>query len=173
MAEVLGVVASIIAVVQAAEAIIKVCKGYIEGVQDYPSDLRRVLLEVSTLKDIFANLEFLNDNDGAGTSPILTRLGGPDGPIEGCLRVITQLQNALPADFRIVDTSQTGSSTSQISKSDANFNPNMHPAKRRRLSKLSMTRLAWPLVKNKAQTLLAEAAQYKATITMAFSTELV
>ena len=53
MAEAIAVVASSIAIIQITDRIISVCKTYIENIQDAPSDLRAILLEISTLKVIF------------------------------------------------------------------------------------------------------------------------
>ncbi|CAM1503273.1 Fc.00g080490.m01.CDS01 [Cosmosporella sp. VM-42] len=166
MAEAIALVASIIAVVQASEAIIKICKGYIEGVQDYPSDLRRVLLEVSTLKDLFANLRFLHDTDSADSSPILNKLSDKDGPIEGCRLVVSQLEEEF--------SSMRPGCTSDLDPGPSTNNSAVRKkGKIRRAAKPTLARLAWPLRKHKVQTLLAEVTQYKATIALAFSTDLV
>lgn len=154
MAEALGLVASIIAVVQASDAIIKICKGYIDSVNDYPSDLRRVLLEVSSLKGIFDNLEFLHDTD-VESSLILTNIGAKDGPIEGCRRVIADLRRQFPTSETNVEPSTEESS------------------RKRRKIKDALGRLAWPLRQTKVLGLLNELSQYKSTITTAFSAELV
>lgn len=154
MAEALGLVASIIAVVQASEAIIKICKGYIDSVNDYPSDLRRVLLEVSSLKGIFDNLQFLHDTD-VESSLILTNIGSKDGPIDGCWRVIADLHRQFPTSENNVELSTE------------------EPAKKRRKIKDALGRLAWPLKQTKVLGLLNELSQYKSTITTAFSAELV
>ncbi|KAH6986487.1 hypothetical protein BKA56DRAFT_546285 [Ilyonectria sp. MPI-CAGE-AT-0026] len=154
MTEALGLVASIIAVVQASDAIIKICKGYIDSVNDYPSDLRRVLLEVSSLKGIFDNLEFLHDTD-VESSLILTNIGAKDGPIEGCRRVIADLRRQFPTSENNVEPSTE------------------EPSRKRRKIKDALGRLAWPLKQTKVLGLLNELSQYKSTITTAFSAELV
>lgn len=60
-----------------------VCRYYIGAVDDYPKDLRLILIETSTLKTLLENLKFLIDTDG-GPSPILKSLGAKEGPIAGC-----------------------------------------------------------------------------------------
>ncbi len=163
MAEAIGLAASVIAVVQLSGAIAKVCKGYIEGVQDYPNDLRRVLVEVSMLKALFEDLDFLEDCETA-SSPILSKLDGKDGPIEGCRRILTELCNELPAaEFSSTTTNTVGTQGNSLCKP---------PRKKRRVVQEALDRLAWPLKSNKVQKLLGELAQHKSTITMAFSSEL-
>lgn len=162
MAEVLGVVASVIAVTQACEAIIKVCKSYIEGVQGYPDTLCRVLIEVSTLKAVFDNLKFLHDTTGGEeTSPILDKVGAADGPVRACYRVISQLQQMLSADI------QHGPNQPAASPASGNA-----PSKRQDLRK-TWDRLKWPTKMNKVNGLLDELSQYKSTISLGFTSELV
>lgn len=163
MAEAIGLAASVIAVVQLSGAIANVCKGYIEGVQDYPNDLRRVIVEVSMLKALFEDLDFLEDCEKA-SSPILSKLDGKDGPIEACRRILTELRNELPPAESSPTTANTVSTQSNsLSKP---------PRKKRRVVQEALDRLAWPLKANKVQKLLGELAQHKSTITMAFSSEL-
>jgi hypothetical protein len=50
MAEVIGLAASIIAVVQLADRITSVCKSLIETVKDYPRDLRLIFVEIGPLR---------------------------------------------------------------------------------------------------------------------------
>ncbi|KAH6976214.1 hypothetical protein BKA56DRAFT_618144 [Ilyonectria sp. MPI-CAGE-AT-0026] len=153
MAEALGLVASIIAVAQASEAVIKVCKAYIESVRNYPSDLRRVLLEVCSLKAIFDNLQFIHSNDLA-TSPILSDISSKTGPIEGCRCTMLELQGYFPT------LHDKASSTPTRSRKGEHI-------------KLTLDRLAWPSKGKKVHALLDELTRYKSTITTAFSAELV
>ncbi|KAL6399216.1 hypothetical protein AUP68_17760 [Ilyonectria robusta] len=152
MAEAMGLIASIIAVVHASEVVVKVCKSYIESVRNYPSELRRVLLEVCTLKAVFDNLQFLHSKDYS-TSPILSDISSQEGPVEGCRRAILELQNQLPADNK-GGCATTGTST------------------RERLI-LALDRWASPSRIKKVYAILDELTRYKSTITTAFSAELV
>ncbi|KAJ3549939.1 hypothetical protein NM208_g239 [Fusarium decemcellulare] len=163
MAEALGVVASVIAVVQASEKIITICKAYIEGIHNYPSDLRRVLIEVSSLKDLSQNLTFLHDSDGA-TSPVLQNLCRRDGPIDGCKEVITRLQNEL---------SLAAYEENHVEGKEGISDGETRETKRRRTLKPTLARLAWPLKANKVRNLLEEVTQYKAIISMALSSDIV
>ena len=92
----LSVGAGIIAVVQVADRIVELCRFYIGAVDDYPKDLRSILIETSTLKALFENIKFLIDSDG-GSSPMLKTLGGEEGPIAGCQRTVSELELMFPA----------------------------------------------------------------------------
>ena len=59
VAETLGVVGSIIAIVQISKTIISLCQFYIDAVDGASSDLRVILIEVSTLKGIAKSLQYL------------------------------------------------------------------------------------------------------------------
>ena len=161
MAEAVGLAASIIAVVQLSGAIIKICKGYIEGVEGYPTELRSITIEISTLKAIFENLEFLSGCDKT-TSPLLNQLDGEDGPVKGCYRVLASLLELFP-----------NSSQAQITQSGNN--PSALPAspirKKRRVFTETLDRLAWPLKAGRARQLTSQLAQYKLTITVTLSLE--
>src|SRR5690242_17830169 len=98
MAEVVAVAASVIAIIQITDRIVDVCKFYIEVTGDASSDLRVILLETSTLKTIFENLNFLTACH-SGVSTIVNPLSGVDGPIEGCRRSIAELEKLFPSDY--------------------------------------------------------------------------
>lgn len=149
MAEAIAIGASVIAIIQITERIIGLCKLYIETVRDAPSDLRVMLLEASTLKTIFENLNYLNACSSEVSSTVSTLFGG-DGPIEGCRYSITELEKLFPLDY-IQSMGQNRS-------------------KKRRV-KATLTALAWPLKENKAKKLLDEIARYKKTIILALTTE--
>ncbi len=91
MAEPLGLVTSVIAVVQLADLIAETCKSYIGTVRDYPRDLRTILVEVSSLGVVFEGLRLLEEDD-PGDSAVLECLQRPDGPIEGCKRSLADLE---------------------------------------------------------------------------------
>jgi hypothetical protein len=97
MAEVLGVGASVIAVIQISGQIISLCKKYIEAVRDCPSDLRLILVEISMLESIFKTLNFLTSCNW-GDSNNINILANEDGPIAGCLQSITNLSKLLPQE---------------------------------------------------------------------------
>ncbi len=143
----LSIGASIITVVQAADRIAQLCRYYIGAVDDYPKDLRLILIETSTLKALLENLKFLIDSDG-GFSPMLKSIDGEEGPIAGCRRAVSELELLFPACS--VETT--------------------HKAKRKRV-KMTLAQLAWPFRQEKARALLAQLVQHKTTINTAISSE--
>lgn len=150
MAEAIALGASVIAVVQLADRVASLCKGYIDGVRDYPKDLRVIYVEISSLKAIFEGLTFL-DKDNAADLATLLSLRGEKGPIHGCEAAIKELESLFPPGHQWETSGQKG--------------------KRQKL-KWTLDRLAWPLKENKARRLLAELAQFKATVNVAFSGEI-
>ena len=149
MAEAIAVGASVIAIIQIADRIVGLCKFYIETARDAPSDLRLILVETSALKTILENLNFLTACDGPD-STAARRISGTDGPIEGCLRTVTELEKLFPSD----SVRTRGQKTS----------------KKRRLDSV-LVALAWPLKESKARKLLDEMMRYKTTISLALTTE--
>jgi len=149
MAEVIAVGASVIAIIQITDRIIGMCKFYVETARDASPDLRVILLETSTLKTIFENLNFLTACN-SGVSTTVSTLSGGDGPIEGCRRSIIELEKLFPPDC-IQTTGQNRS--------------------KKRKVKATLATLAWPLKENKARKLLDEIMRYKTTITLAITTE--
>jgi hypothetical protein len=57
--ETVAVVASIVAIIQISDQVINACKFYIQATSDTPSDLRAILVEVSTLKFVLETVHFL------------------------------------------------------------------------------------------------------------------
>ena len=149
MAEVVAAASSVIAIIQITDRIAGLCKFYIETVNDVASDLRLILLEVSTLKTIFENLDFLMTHK-CGVSTAMSTLSGKDGAIEGCRRSITELEKLFPSGWKHA----AGQNTS----------------KKQRV-KATWAALAWPLKESKARKLLDEIMRYRTTITLAITTD--
>ena len=57
----LSITASVITVIQIAGTISSICKDYITTVKDAPKDLRRVAIEVGSIKSVLEVLEFFSD----------------------------------------------------------------------------------------------------------------
>ncbi|KAK1760390.1 hypothetical protein QBC47DRAFT_408460 [Echria macrotheca] len=142
----LSLTASIFAIIQLADRVTQVCKSYIEGVSDYPKDLRLIFIEVGSLAVVLQGLQFLRDDDPDDAS-ILSSLDGPRGPIGECKTIIGSLNSLLP-----VPPSPPRPSDGQ--------------AKRRRLE-TALTALAWPLKAERARKLLNDLMRLKSTINMA------
>ena len=122
----LSVGAGIIAIIQAADRIAQLCRYYIGAIDDYPKDLRVILIEISTLQALFENIKFLMDSDGS-SSPMLKILGGKEGPLTGCRSTISELELLFPA------------SPPQITSN----------AHRRKRLKDVVSQLAWPFHKKR------------------------
>lgn len=96
MAELVAVGAGVIAILQITDRVIGLCKSFIESAKDAPSHLRVVLLEISTLRTIFENFNFLNES--TGLSSVAGSMSGDDGPIEACRRALTELESLFPPE---------------------------------------------------------------------------
>ena len=150
VAETLGVVGSIIAIVQISKTIISLCQFYIDAVDGASSDLRVILIEVSTLKGIAKSLQYLT-RPNVANSALLNQLAAVTGPIEGCKKALNELETLFPP---------------------AAVSMNGQRSKRRKLD-ASVAALAWPLKRGKAKKLLQEIIQHKTTINLALTAEFV
>ena len=118
----LSITASVVAILGLAEKIISSCRSYLSSIRDAPSDLRSILIEVSSLKSIVENLQFLVTHGADGDhSQIVQDLNSPDGPIHGCREALAKLEKVFPP------TTVQGST----------------PTKRR-ATNISLAQLAWP-----------------------------
>lgn len=150
MAEAIAVVASVVAVIQITDRIANFCRHYLGSVRDAPSDIRLILLETTALNTIFENLRFLNTCKQADVSKAVRSLAAPNGPIEGCKRAVTELEQLLP-------TEHTSHQTRSWWK--------------KRKAKVTLTSLAWPMKESNARKLLEEIGRCKLTINLALSTD--
>ncbi|KAK4167201.1 hypothetical protein QBC43DRAFT_231228 [Cladorrhinum sp. PSN259] len=149
MAEAIGLTASIIAIVQIAGVITKACKSFIDGVEDYPKDLRRIYVEVSSLVVVFKGLELLDPADRID-SEVLATILGPDGPVQGCQEALKRLEKLL--------------SSNSVQSSDG-------PRTKKQRLQVSLAGLAWPLKAGTAKKILEEIMQHKTTINLALGGE--
>ncbi|KAK3989982.1 hypothetical protein QBC44DRAFT_326451 [Cladorrhinum sp. PSN332] len=151
MAEAIGLTASIIAVIQLAGTITSVCKSFIDGVVDYPKDLRVIYIDVSSLVVVLDGLKLLDPTDTADSSSLAVILG-PDGPLEGCKDALKRLEGLL-SSCSVPTQVQDGRRT-----------------KKQRVQ-ASLASLAWPLKAGTAKKILDEILQHKATIGLALGGE--
>ncbi|KAF4486899.1 hypothetical protein CGGC5_v006585 [Colletotrichum fructicola Nara gc5] len=151
MAEPFGLAASIFATVQIADRIISLCKRYIEGIRDAPSDLRTILVETSAVKAILENVKFLIECDN-GHSAIFDSLSGASNPIEGCRETMKSLEALFRTET--VTTQTLGRSRKLKGK-----------------ALMTLATLAWPLKTSKAAKLLQDVATHKSTITLALTVD--
>jgi hypothetical protein len=140
MADPLSVAASILAVVEAANKIIRASEYCVRTMKDAPRDMKIIISEVTSLKDI---IEAISPNDaGAGAMHSTPNLFGKMGPVEACRDCLATLESLLPPEALAF----------QLSKRT-----------------LTRARLAWPLKEPKARKALAEIAQHKATLLLAMA----
>jgi hypothetical protein len=148
--ETVAVVASIIAIIQISDRVISACKYYIQATSDTPSDLRAILVEVSTLKSVLETLQFLQTCSHAAPA-LWKQLSEHDGPIEECRRSIAELEKLFPSD-------------------KSHPAANKSHSKRRKLE-LAMASLAWPLKARQAKEILNVIIQQKTMINLALTAE--
>jgi len=142
--------ASLIAVVSLADTLITRCHRYLSTVRDCPGDLRSILVETSTVRSVLRNLEFVYRNaSNAEGRQFYASLNGENGPIRGCRTCLQGLQDLLPEHER----ESVG-------------------GKRRNLPRLTVERLAWPLLESRARKLLGELGRFRSTINLALVTDI-
>jgi hypothetical protein len=144
--EALGVGASVVAIIQITDRIVGFCKFFLESLQDAPSDLRVLLIEISTLRTILENLRFLNGS-GHNRAAIENSLSGKDGPLDGCQRAVSELEKLLPLE---------------LMKRKAKG--------KKKMGTLTLAALAWPMREKQAKKLIDEILNYKVTIALALTT---
>lgn len=149
MAEAVALVASVVAIVQIADRVIGLCKFYLETVHDAPADIRRILIETSTMKTVLENVQFLSSCK-TGTSRMLQGLSGPDGLLHGCQNTIAQMEGLFPTIYA--------------------QGPRGGRSKRQKV-KASLAYLAWPLKGDRPNKLVEELNRLKATISLTLTTE--
>jgi hypothetical protein len=138
----LSTVANIVALVHATNRLIALCRRFLEVVRDAPGELRLILVEVSTLKAILDDLHFLVSCNQAPES--LDSLTRGYGPIEGCQRIVTELEDLLPPECFLATESK---------------------------KRAIVSALRWLTKESKAKTLLDELRQYKTTIALALTAD--
>lgn len=154
MAEALAIGASIIALIQVADRVIKLCKFFISAVRDAPQDLRAILIEILLIKTVFKSLRFLADAGVDNLSVTLCGLVGPNSVVGACIRAVQDLESLFPSHYIESPKDPTGEAK-----------------RRKRDFSQALNVLAWPLKVNRARKLLEEIGRHKATITLALTAE--
>lgn len=93
MTEVIGLAASLVALVQLAGQLTCVGYGYIGAVKRAPKDLRQLVDELHSLGKILISLQDYADTNPQSTS--LQKLNEIDGPIKGCINELNELKPKL------------------------------------------------------------------------------
>jgi hypothetical protein len=150
MAEAIALATSIIAIIEVVDRVIGLAKFYIEASKNTPSDIRVILVEISTIKTIGESLQYL---EAQGHIPP-TLAKQIDGVLKECRQNIAELENLLPSDS-IPPTSQVQT---------------VSTSKRRKVQAV-LTVWAWPLKVTKAKSLLKKIAECKALLNLALATD--
>lgn len=141
MAEALVLGPTIIAFVQLADRVIDICKDYIETVRDAPHDLRIILVEISSLKVILQNIQFLYRVDGA------IRKAALKNTLDTCIKSVVELERLFPMDESFITQSPFRSSNRE----------------RQDFTQI-LAVLAWPLKVDRAKKSLDEISRHKGTL---------
>ena len=148
MAEVLGLTASIIAVLQMTSSVISVCYDYQAAVKGAPWELSQIKMELESLRNILHELEprakqaeLAESISGASTQALSLLCG----PLQQCLQVIKELETQLKTP----------------SWSDG-YGP-----KRKAL----IQALRWPLKESDTRKALENIGRFKATLSLAISAD--
>jgi hypothetical protein len=134
----------LLAIVETANSLISICKGYIDAVGDAPRGLKLTLIEISTTKAMVESLQYLIDVDDE-TSATLQLLD--QGLVEGCRLALKELEQLIGGNVQ--------------RKNDG---------KRAKVG-MTLARLAWPLNENKVRELVGEIVRFKGAISFVLSSE--
>jgi hypothetical protein len=147
--EIFGAAASIPAILKVSKTIISMCRVCINSFDGDSSEFRVILIEISTLRGMTESLLYLTMLE-TDRSPLMSQLAAIVSPIEACEKALKELVALLPVEV--------------ISKS----------GKKSKFGKLDVTLAAmkWPPKSAKAKVLLQEIIQYKTTISLAFTAEI-
>ncbi|KAK0721765.1 hypothetical protein B0T26DRAFT_192499 [Lasiosphaeria miniovina] len=141
----LSLAASVIAVVQISGRLIKLCKDYMEAIQDVPADLRTMLVEISTLKGLFDSLHILID-----TVTLSQDSDSLQAPVNACRQVLSDLEELLDSKG-IQGLSSNGARTSMST---------------------AWAALAWPRKKSRAKTMMGQLDIYRSTINLVLTADI-
>jgi hypothetical protein len=141
MADPLSIGASVVAFIQLADNVIRLCNDYIEAIKDAPKDMQIIIGEVTSLKAILESFRAVDLH--VNTVKLVPSLFETMGPVESCRRCLVTLQSLLPRD-----------------------SPEVSQGK---LRNLTFADLAWPLKQSKARKLLAEISGHKSTLLLAIT----
>ncbi|KAM0324621.1 hypothetical protein ACHAQA_008010 [Verticillium albo-atrum] len=144
MAEAVGLVASVIAIIDLSAKLASRCKFYVENAKDARVDFRKILFEVTFVGNAIGNLQFLIDHDPDFESDQLSTLSGDSGPIPECLDALKRLEALIPHP----EAAGSGDPNRTLKKKMKDIT----------------TRLAWPLKKSRAMATLDEITKHKTNI---------
>ena len=95
MIEPIGLVGTLIGIVQVCGRLVSVCYDYRMGVRNAPQDISRILDEVTSVGSIAQQLVKAVELDDASSLPFLQAMGGDDGTLRRCLVELQDLKASL------------------------------------------------------------------------------
>ncbi|RDK38110.1 hypothetical protein M752DRAFT_81280 [Aspergillus phoenicis ATCC 13157] len=95
MVDPIGIVGTLMGIVQVCGKLMSVCYEYRMGVRDAPKDISRILDEVVSIGSIAQQLVKVIESDGAPSLPSLQAMGGNDGTLRRCLVELQDLKASL------------------------------------------------------------------------------
>lgn len=147
MAEVVGLVASIIGIAQLTGKLVQVEYDYIGGVKDAPSTLRKLVDELQSLSKVLTILQGHARKDKSLKFTALQSLNGQNGPLVGIHRELEKLLLKLKPGGKGLRSSISWRLKGTISK------------------------LKWPLEEGETLEHIARIERYKSTFQLALSAD--
>lgn len=95
MIEPIGLVGTLIAIVQVCGKLVSVCYDYRMGVRNAPKDISRILDEITSVGSIAQQLVKAVELDDALSLPSLQAMDGDDGTLRRCLVELQDLKASL------------------------------------------------------------------------------
>ncbi|CAM1510491.1 Fc.00g008260.m01.CDS01 [Cosmosporella sp. VM-42] len=95
MIEPIGLVGTLIAIVQVCSKVVSVCYEYRSGVKDAPKDNSRILDEVTSVRNIAERLVKIAESDRFSESPSLHSMNEAGGLLHKCLAELVDLKTTL------------------------------------------------------------------------------
>ena len=87
MGDPLSISASIVALLQLSATVVK----FLRDVKGAPADIKRLLMEIGSLKGLLSILEDAIDSDDPDDLATIQSLGGPSSPLEQCHVALARL----------------------------------------------------------------------------------
>ena len=137
----LSAAASVIAVVQISGQVFGLCWEYYSEVKDAKEDIKRLRDEVKSLQDVVTKVADLVDAPTAKPS-VMDLLSQPDGPVQQCLKELTELVKKLKPELE-----------------------------KNKMKKFGLRALKWPFVSKDVDKAIKAIGRYKVTFNLALTTD--
>ncbi|KAF7559303.1 hypothetical protein G7046_g4857 [Stylonectria norvegica] len=95
MIEPIGLIGTLIAIVQVCNKVVSVCYEYRSGFKDAPKDISRILDEVASVRNIAERLVSIAEADYSSSLPSLQSMSEPESALHKCLDELVDLKKKL------------------------------------------------------------------------------